>query len=408
MGAEMYAVSASVVAFIVALAVIIRVGRFLPAFFFLCYMLPFLPILTAAFGQDSHFWNLDQFVLSADSLQISRLALVWLSSSLGVIAGSALAFIRFQVFDVPGMRKCGEVIDNFPVQPRHLTFNIFVFLLAAVLILARILKGPDIGGDGFFGLENLINNVLLLCWALTICYVRRIYNYGFVLGLTGLYIWSQLATGDRDFFLIIIALAMLVVARGSFSWVAIPVLGMCGVVLVVFGAIISMLRMNVDVSIEELINYVLFNSWNATILPVITMIEEEWDNGIMLFGKTYVDLLLSIIPSPIFHFFNSEKPIHIDNPAYWFYIEGLGGMHASGVALRNFGLTGVFFQSTIFIYALCRLERYCIVRRGVWVSFLYLAVAGALMHAVWYGLISMVNTLVVFFVFRFISRLSLR
>jgi hypothetical protein len=75
----------------------------------------------------------------------------------------------------------------------------------------------------------------------------------------------------------------------------------------------------------------------------------------------------------------------------------MGGMHAAGVALRNFGLAGVFIQVAAFSYALCKLERYCVAAQRLWpMMFLYVTVAGAVMHAVWYSLISMVNALLLF------------
>ena len=71
-------------------------------------------------------------------------------------------------------------------------------------------------------------------------------------------------------------------------------------------------------------------------------------------------------------------------------------MHAAGVALRNFGLAGVFIQIAVFTYALCKLERYYVAMQRLWPMFLYVTVAGAMMHTVWYSLISMVNALLLF------------
>jgi hypothetical protein len=93
-------------------------------------------------------------------------------------------------------------------------------------------------------------------------------------------------------------------ARYRQSWIMLLSAGIAGFTLVLCGAVISMLRMDVDLSVDELITYLFFNSWNATILPVILMVEEEWDGeGAMLMGKTYLDLLLSVVPTAIYQLF---------------------------------------------------------------------------------------------------------
>lgn len=215
--------------------------------------------------------------------------------------------------------------------------------------------------------------------------------------LTAAYSWSQILTGDRDFFIVIIAVMLMVSVIENWRRTALLGLGVVGIVMVLFGTLVSIVRMDVDISLESLFLFVANNSWNATILPVILMIEEEWGSGFYLYGKSYFDLIISIIPSPFFKIFDIDKPINIDNPAAWFYVEGLGGMHASGVALRNYGLLGVFMQVFIWVLILAQVELRCRKSHSFWNIFLYLCLAGSLMHAVWYGLASLVNALVFYF-----------
>lgn len=389
--AEIYA---SVAFFLIACAVVVRIGLYLPAFFFLCYMLPFLPIFAATAGVDCTFWNDDRFVFAPDSEQVQRLSLVWLMSSLGVIVGVALSFIRISTFGKLRLREPAK--STPPTQSIDGIRMKLIFTVSAILVLFRTYTGGDVAEAASLpGMEIVICIVLLLCWVIAI---QDGSSLAFLpaFGLTGLYIWSQVSSGDRDFFLIIIALGLLLMARHRKNWTMLLSGGIAGFVVILSGTAISMLRMDVDLSVDELITYLFFNSWNATILPVILMIEEEWVGGTMLLGKSYLDLLLSVAPTPIFQLFGAEKPITVDNPAFWFFIEGLGGMHAVGVALRNFGLAGVFIQITAFSYALCKLERYCVATQRLWPMFLYVTVAGATMHALWYSLISMVNALLLF------------
>lgn len=390
----MLEVYSAVLLFFIAIAVTIRAGLYLPAFYALCYMLPFLPLLAAPFGMSSVFWTGDRFIFDPGSNQIGGLTQVWLISSLGVIGGFALSSIRF-----PWSRRRQSVASSPYCELSQAVLRwprvLVVFAGSSGLVLFRFLMGGDIEAGGIFGLELIVCLMLLLCW-MFVLFGRRAVHFVLAALLTATYVWSQIRTGDRDFFLIFIALMLFFVARRSKGSGAVVAVGAAGFLVPLIGATISMIRMDITLSIENLFEFMAFNSWNATILPVILMIENEWDSGVLLYGKTYLDLLLSVGPSPLFSLFGLEKPIQIDNPASWFYIDGLGGMHAAGVALRNFGLAGVFLQSLIFVYFLSRLERRCCATGRFWASYLYVCVAGVLMHTIWYSLISMINALVLF------------
>ena len=378
--------------FALSVAYTLKAGSFLPAFFLLCYMLPFLPLLAAPLGMDVVFWTGERFVYAADSAEISRMQQIWLSSSVGVILGLMVSRLRVRRSAGPHSQQdiAQHAVSSFAVLGWHRAA--LIFLISAGLISLRFSTGSGTENELVTGYELIVCLMLLLCWTLVIHTANK--PYLFITGcLTIAYVWSQVQTGDRDFFLVIIALALRMGAMRSRAKGMLAI-GALGLILVLSGAVISMTRLDVDLTAAGLFEYMAFNSWNATILPVLLMVEGEANGGALLYGKTYLDLILSVPPSPIFSLLGIEKPIQADNPAFWFFIPGLGGMHVVGVALRNFDLVGVALQSFLFVLILAVLERRLRGAHNPWKTLLYLYVSGAMMHTIWYGFISIMNTLI--------------
>jgi len=378
--------------FALSVAYTLKAGSFLPAFFLLCYMLPFLPLLAAPLGMDVVFWTGERFVYAADSAEISRMQQIWLSSSVGVILGLMVSRLRVRRSAGPHSQQdiAQHAVSSFAVLGWHRAA--LIFLISAGLISLRFSTGSGTENEVVTGYELIVCLMLLLCWTLVIHTANK--PYLFITGcLTIAYVWSQVQTGDRDFFLVIIALALRMGAMRSRAKGMLAI-GALGLILVLSGAVISMTRLDVDLTAAGLFEYMAFNSWNATILPVLLMVEGEANGGALLYGKTYLDLILSVPPSPIFSLLGIEKPIQADNPAFWFFIPGLGGMHVVGVALRNFDLVGVALQSFLFVLILAVLERRLRGAHNPWKTLLYLYVSGAMMHTIWYGFISIMNTLI--------------
>jgi hypothetical protein len=381
--------------FVLALVQTVRASLFLPAFFVLCYMLPFFPLLASSADMDAMFWTGERFVYSPESLQVMALSQVWLVSSLGVICGLLISRVRIRFIDNSMSLVRYSPLKVWGQDRRFNGAYAVIFVLALSLVVLRSLIGGDEIEGAVAGGELITSLLLLLGWTFALVRRKLTYVVGSVF-LTSTYAWSQIRTGDRDFFIVIIAVMLILSVLNNWRRAALLGVGLAGAAMVLGGTLISMVRMDVEVSIESLLVYIAFNSWNATILPVLLMIEKEWGTDFFLYGKSYIDLILSFAPSLFYTLFGWEKPVSTDNPAMWFYIEGMGGMHASGVALRNFGLPGVFAQAFLWVLLLARVELLCRTARGFWSIFLYLCLAGALMHAVWYSLISMVNAFVFF------------
>lgn len=365
-------------------------SRYLTFFFFFCYTLPFLPLIASIFGADSEFWTGDSFSFAASSIQVYGLTLVWLFSSFGMLAAFLTCRSKINKRFRLAVRVGHRTHLDLSIKRRNILVKM-VFSILTIAVIARFFFAAKIE-VAFPGMDPLICYIFVFCWAIVIADPDK-RSFIYLAAITTAYVTSQLISGDRDFFTFIFALGLLWMVRNKVKFSLLLKIGLIGLSLVIFGTIISMVRMEIEFSFDQLLVFLRFNSWNAIILPVLSMIEAEWLSGPMLYGKTYVDLLLSALPSPIYHFFNLTKPINLDNPADWYYIEGLGGLHVSGVALRNFGLVGVFMQSMLFTVGLMLTENMVLARTSGLRLFLFLVIATSIMHTIWYGLIYLVNAM---------------
>ena len=390
----MLEIYAAAIFFVVSCVAVLRAGLYLPAFFVLCYSLPFLPLIPALFFGTVNFWTGEDFSYSIEAPVVAAISVNWLVSSLGVIlaciAQKNQFYSRVDNVNNKSERDLKLIIKK---SGRH----VFFYAVVCFLTVWRLIVGGD-AGDGFtFGGELIVCNVLLFL-ILVAFGIKSGVLYILLSGVVAAYVISQLAYGDRDFFTIIVALMLLFFAKNVKGCGGMLKLAIIAVVVVSCGALVAMLRMSVAMSLGEFANFFFYNSWTATIQPVLLMLDDEFEIGPTLFGKSYMDLLFSIPPSFVYGLFDLQKPIQIDNPAEWFYVEGMGGMHAIGVAWRNFGLFGVAFQCFLSVFFLSKVEKLAVLSNSFWRCFFYLVVASQLMHTTWYSLVSMVNALVLFFV----------
>jgi oligosaccharide repeat unit polymerase len=209
------------------------------------------------------------------------------------------------------------------------------------------------------------------------------------------YCVANAMTGDRDFVVLVVAYILGLMFRYN-QFIKLRTLLFVAAfmaLLLISGVVVSMSRMDVDLTSDNITQYFLFNSWNAIILPLVQQLTNFWDGEHLRYGQTYLDMFLSLAPSPFYSAFGLEKPIMLDNPALWYYITGLGGIHVAGVAFENFGLFGVFLNGFISMCFLRLIDSRC--REDDFLRlFLYMLCAASVMHWVWYGEIYLLNSLV--------------
>lgn len=362
--------------------------KYLVALYAVCYSVPFLGLVSCLWGDTVTLWPIGDFDFYLDDLLVFRLSLVWFVGVLGGLVAYAMSFL------IPA-RKLHPPHDAF-FSAMDFKLAGGVFLALSVFFIAFRFVNADAMLEMFAGIESVVVFSIIAIIALSFAYPSRLGLAASAL-LVVSYCVANAMTGDRDFVVLVVAYILGLMFRYNQLIKLRTLLFVAAfmVVLLVSGVVVSMSRMAVDLTSDNITQYFLFNSWNAIILPLVQQLTNFWDGEHLRYGQTYLDMFLSLAPSPIYSAFGVEKPIMIDNPALWYYITGLGGIHVAGVAFENFGLFGVFLNGLISVCFLRLIDSRC--REDDFLRlFLYMLCAASVMHWVWYGEIYLLNSLVFF------------
>lgn len=113
----------------------------------------------------------------------------------------------------------------------------------------------------------------------------------------------------------------------------------------------------------------------------------EWSNNGLdyLMGKTYVDYLLSLPPSPISNALGYYRPINsFEGPGWWYVGYTAGGLSPAIVPFKNFGALGILAVVSITGYYIAALD--LMSRRASPIKQCFAYASGiSLLHWFWYG-----------------------
>ena len=360
--------------------------KYLVALYAVCYSVPFLGLVSSLWSETVTLWPIGDYSFYLDEQFVFRLSLVWF---LGV-AGGLTAYLLGLL--VPAENSSSR--RNAFFSPIDFKLAGLVFLSVSVFFVLFRLINVEAMLEMFAGVEAVVVFSIIAFTALAFAYPSW-YMLALSTLLVMAYSVANAMTGDRDFVVLVVAYVLGLMFRYSHLIKFKTLLCVAAFMLVVLssGVIVSMVRMDVDLTTDNIEQFFLFNSWNAIILPLVQQLTGFWDGEHLRYGQTYLDMFLSLAPSPIYTAFGVVKPITVDNPAYWYFITGMGGIHAAGVAFENFGLFGVFLNGFITV---------CFFRfvDSRWRDndflqlFLYMLCAASIMHSVWYGEISLLNAMV--------------
>ncbi|WP_283183666.1 hypothetical protein [Pseudomonas svalbardensis] len=360
--------------------------KYLVALYAVCYSVPFLGLVSCLWGDTVTLWPIGGYEYYLDDLLVFRLSLVWL---LGVVGG-LFAYLLSLLIPARKLDLGGPTF--FSAMDFKLAGVIF-FALSLFFIAFRLINANAML-EMFAGIESVVVFSIIAITALAFAYPSRLMLTASAM-LVLSYCVANAMTGDRDFVVLVVAYILGLLFRYN-ALIKLKILLLVAafmVLLLVSGVVVSMSRMDVDLTSDNITQYFLFNSWNAIILPLVQQLTSFWDGEHLRYGQTYLDMFFSLAPSPIYSAFGIEKPIMVDNPALWYYITGLGGIHVAGVAFENFGLFGVFLNGFISVCFLRLIDSRC--RDDDFLRlFLYMLCAASVMHWIWYGEIYLLNSLV--------------
>ncbi len=257
------------------------------------------------------------------------------------------------------------------------------------------------------------------------CHRARLKLLGLTATVAYIVIVLQILRGDRECAGLVTGLVMLYVTRPEVGadqaetrrisgrtkrvlMLAIPLVA-C---IVVFAALGTLRRTMSESPFDDpdtrsmVVKYFTRNTWTAVSLNNLGLATDCYYGTVeYLHGRTYVDYVLSLPPSPISNWLNYVRPLDGPaNPARWYNcLMAFGGMHPVVVPFRNFGIWGVLPILFLFGSFICccevQNERGCFSTR-----LLYGCVATASMEWFWYGEMSMIRTLLMWAILLFLDR----
>ena len=253
---------------------------------------------------------------------------------------------------------------------------------------------------------------------------RRFYKLLAIAGVTSfIVVVLQFMRGDRESAGLIAALGMLYITGPSMTTarerlkiglqqlkrllrVLVPLFA-CAVAFLALGSLRNMssqTQASHTNAWDVIVDGATKNTWTAVALNNLGLAADyNSDNLDYLYGRTYIDYLLSLPPRAVTMAMGIERPIDGDaNPSMWYHgVTARGGMHPVIVPFRNFGIWGVLFIDML----VGMLIGYCEVgseSRSMARQLLFGFMAASAMRWFWYGDMNIIRTLMgwaIFYVF---------
>jgi hypothetical protein len=190
--------------------------------------------------------------------------------------------------------------------------------------------------------------------------------------------------------------------RISVEWKRVRKLAIPGVAIVVIFLFIGFVRSSggvFDRSIlapERRVALLTANTWTSILLTNLGIAHEFRTDMEYLYGRTYLDYLLSLPPGPITKLIGVERPLEgWRGPAWWFVGLAAGGIHIVLVPFKNFGAAGAFICMGLVGFIVGQVDR--MNQRGFFARLLYASFITVSFFWAWYGDMYVVRTVMAVF-----------
>lgn len=422
-----------------------RVGL-LTILLFVAYALPFIhtvPYIWFDFGADTPttLWGLAVNAYMTDKVTVELMSMIGATGAVAFVAGTSLGRGRVLAGYVYGMRP------SRPLRDATLPLSVFLVWVAGAIVLTWMFAPTETlfvreYTESASAWQNLnFASAWMISYALLIFVLadsifdsspsrgrlkRRIILYSILL----IVIWFQLLRGDRESLPFVLAALLMYFAwgRGLPGAVASRAGAMSPVVLMTIllvfvgaylvGAVRSSLAGIDSISafrdvLADLwvvgafrIDNLITGTWSAALLTPLSVAGDYVSDSLPLkLGRTYLDLLGSIIPGFVADWLNYSRPIDDMRGPAWEMTYGIGGTHAVVVPFLDFRMAGVFFILALWGYVFARVERYATRRRTVTNLALLGMMAMAVPHWMWYGEKYIINALIIWVTLSFVYRI---
>lgn len=421
-----------------------RIGA-LMTILLMIYLLPFIHIIPYLWfdfnSEPKGLWGLAVNPYMLDERVIQLTAVLGATGAVGMAFGISLVRSRIA-------RDNGMNTDGTRRIFQSMSFEIWLFWLLMGVMLSWISAPQETVFTAAYTMSKSLHADINFDSAWMMSYVILTFVYidalidrtplrrkvKWILALVAVafvFIWLQLLRGDRESIPWIFALAIInyywaapFLKRrrvAKIKWVKLSIL----VFILVFGSmIVGALRSNVygeNFSDTLSMMYEMFSegslgtsnmlkgTWSAVLLTPLSVAGDHIYGYLnMKYGQTYLDIFLSIPPGFIANAFDYERPLNAMRGLSWEMRYGIGGTHALVAPFVNFGMVGVFLIPAIWSYIFKRYEIKALSNISVInLSFLAIIVLAS-PHWLWYGEKNGINALILWFMFAFFYRVSIK
>jgi hypothetical protein len=421
-----------------------RVSRLslLPRFYVLLYVMPFTSTLGYLFDDQYVFWQSPSATpLASDLRIINTMVTIGLVGLCGLLAGIELSAMFCKRPSVLRKHKKKKGLD------KTLSVVQFTVLLVSALVLswlsapshtvftaayASAAAGSTLARQANFNSAFLVSYILLILLYLD---AERSQNAGqrkswktvaVYAALLWIIVVLQVLRGNRDSSGLIVALAILIITKPSFSlnWfreriqqnkmIVRTALVLAGIAIVYVGMGSWRYRAadsggwNFAEVRETFLHGLQMNTWSSVGLNNLGL-AAEYDAGTIEYhyGKTYVDYFLSLPPGLISRIIGYVRPLeHSSGPNWWYTGLSTGGMQPAIVPFKNFGIMGTLCVLILYGFYIGRCECRAIGHNFyARLSYGATAVAGFLWF--WYGDMNIIRTVMITFLLTMAYRLCI-
>lgn len=425
----------------------ISISRFslLPRLMIIIYSAPFSALVGYWFVQDFVWWLAPPAVVEycQNRLLMEQMVTIGIIGLIGLLAG----MYAVELFlTAPSSRDpSGSKLFTLPK-------SIFLIMLGMALFLSWLIAPPTTifttayaSGETLSSAEkmgfNAANTVSYLFLVLLFIDSERERNYTVrrlkrmaVLGVSAfIVIYLQLLRGDRESIGLIVALALLNFTSPWKTWSA---SGQGGIIATfkkyrkssLKYALIAVMIISIFIGIGQLrfevaghnlgdMDFAKFkrlffmgfgqNTWTGTLVSQLG-VAAEYHFGPMeyLYGRTYLDYLLSLPPGIVSHYIGYERPVEANRgPGWWYNAYGdapaylaltTGGVMPTVVPFKNLGAVGVLLILGLYGFLIGRWELQNM-SGNFWARIQYGAVATSSFLWFWYGDMSIIRGLMAAF-----------
>ena len=393
----------------------------------LLYSLPFSVTVVYLVDPQSIWWSTPHMRFLLGNVDVVRTALaIGFVGLVGLVAGTAITSV-LRGSRSPSRRR--RVLDKH--QNRSFTLPVFLIVDSIALFLSWLympretiftMAYADPSIIGRYSTVNFNGAALLSYLLLVLLFVdaqasrnpaRRRKMWIVLVSTAVIVVLFQLLQGNRDSIGLLTALLALWITgrqasgggqrrsrlgvRGLRGLTVRLSVGIVLALFIVIGSLRSTLSQSREVHMAEaLVDGARNNTWTYVLHTNVAMAATYLDGGDdLLWGRTYIDYVLSLPPSVVAHVLDYQRPQDGKRaPAKWFQSLGVtnAGMHIVNVPFRNFGIWGTFvILSLVGSFLVLVSDRGC--RGGSFDRLLYGSVVAAMYRWFWYGEISLIRAL---------------